>query len=174
MRWIALLALLTAGAPATVKFAAPIRPTPAEFKAATEAWRWRLAADAQPLLITALGDVFVRMADGKVLFLDTESGELTPAAASVAEWRELLQRPDNIAQWFRPDFVAELEKQHSPLEAPYVFSPTVPLILGGELTVENYTPSRWDAHLHVLGQIHRQVEDLPDGTPITKIHVDPW
>jgi hypothetical protein len=156
------------------RFTAPVELVNAEFAAATEAWRWRMPATAEPLLITALGDVFVRLPDGRIHFLDTESGELVSVANSVAAWQQMLQDPKRVQHWFRPDFVAQLERAHSTLKSPHVYSPTIPLVLGGKLTVTNYTPSRWDAHLHVLGQIHQQVKDLPLGTPITKIHVEPW
>lgn len=159
---------------AFVQHAAPLKPDPAEFAKATEAWRWVMPAQAEPLLMTALGDVFVRSNDGSVLFLDTESGELTSIARNEEEWRKLLQRADLVERWFRPSFVAQLKERHGPLTSPHVYSPTIPLVLDGKLTVENYTPSRWDAHLHVMGQIHRQVKDLPPGTPVTKINVEPW
>jgi Domain of unknown function (DUF1851) len=124
--------------------------------------------------MTALGDVFVRLNDGRIMFLDTESGELTFVAQTEEEWRNLLQRPDNVEHWFRPTFVTQLKEYHKPLGPLYVYSPTVPIILSGKLTVDNYTPSRWDVHLHVMGQIHKQVKDLPSGTRITKVHVEPW
>jgi hypothetical protein len=156
------------------KYAAPLKPDPGEFAQATEAWRWLVPATAEPLLMTALGDVFVRLNDGTIMFLDTESGEFMRVAPTMEEWQNLLRRPEYVERWFRPKFVAKLQEQHQPLQSPYVYSPTIPLILNGERTPQNYTPSRWDAHLHVMGQIHRQVKDLPAGTPITKIHVEPW
>ncbi len=156
------------------QYTAPVLPQPKDFATATEAWRWILPETAEPLLITALGDVFVRMPDGSVMFLDTESGKLIDIATTTDEWNERLRHRDNVESWFRPAFVAQLQQRHKPLRPPYVYSPTIPLVLNGKLTPENYTPSRWDAHLHVMGQIHRQVKDLPPGTRITKIHVDPW
>lgn len=141
-------------------YTAPVKPTTAEFAAATEAWRWKMPVTAEPLLITALGDVFV-LIDGRVLYLDTGSGELIDIARSTAEWERMLRDSTNVVRWFHPDFVTRLQQHHSPLKEPYVYSPAVPPILNGELTAENYTPLRWDAHLHVMGQIHRQVTGSP-------------
>ena len=162
------------GLAAVAQYSAPVHPSSTEFEQATESGRWLLPTGEVPLLVTALGDAFVRSPDGKVYFLDTESGEFTVVATSTAEWERLLDRPEVVEQWFRPGFVDQLKQRYSPLSPPYVFSPTIPLVLSGKLTIENYTPSRWDAHLHVLGQIHRQVKDLAPGTPITEIKVDPW
>jgi hypothetical protein len=152
----------------------PVRPSDDEFAAATESWRWSVPERVHPLLITALGDVFVLTRDSKVYFLDTENGKFDIVADSFGEWQTLLRDPQNIASWFRPQFVQQLKQRYGSLKEPYVFSPTIPLVLSGKLTPDNYTPSRWDAHLHVMGQIHRQVKDLPPGTRITKIHVDSW
>lgn len=86
----------------------------------------------------------------------------------------MLTDAGHVKMWFRPSFVNELKARGKPLQREEVYSPIIPLVLNGQLTVENYTPSRWDAHLNAMGQIHRQVKDLPPGTPITKIHVDPF
>jgi hypothetical protein len=60
--------------------------------------------------------------------------------------------------------------QYNPGTTPgTVYSPIVPEVLGGAVTVSNYTPSPWLAHFHVLGQVHRLVKHLPIGTPITRI-----
>jgi hypothetical protein len=165
--------LSRSGLTAVKSLTAPVTATPADFRAATESWRWLLPVASRPLLVTALGDVFVESPSGTIQFLDTESGELTVVANSRVEWQQALNNPANVDHWFRPDFVKQL-KLHTSLTAGQVYSPTQPLILGGQLTVENYTPSIWQAHLHVMGQIHRQVKDLPSGTPITKVHITPW
>jgi hypothetical protein len=152
---------------------APVTMPPADFDEAMEAWRWTVPRTARPLLITALGDVFLQAESGEIQFLDTESGKLETVASSREKWFRMLTDADHLETWFRPSFVKELKIRGKPLQREEVYSPTHPPILNGQLTVENYTPSRWDAHLHLMGQIHRQVKDLPPGTPITKIRVDP-
>lgn len=131
------------------------------------------SSNGTALLITALGDVFLEATSGEVQFLDTESGKLETVAKSREKWFLMLTDANNVERWFRPTFVNELKNRGKSLQREEVYSPTHPLVLNGQLTMENYTPSRWDAHLHVMGQIHRQVKDLPPGTPITTIHIDP-
>ncbi len=159
---------------AVAHLTAPVTMPPADFDEIMEAWRWTVPRTARPLLITALGDVFLEAESGEVQFLDTQAGKLQTVASSREQWYRMLTSADHVELWFRPAFVHELKSRGKPLQREAVYSPTIPLVLNGKLTVENYTPSRWDAHLHVMGQIHRQVKDLPPGTPITKIHVDPW
>jgi hypothetical protein len=136
-------------------------------------WPWLVPAGAQPVLLTALGDLFIQLPDGSIHFLDTSSGTLAPVAPSYQAWKQSLEAKA-LSFWFRPAFVAELLEVHGALAAGQVFSPVIPPVLGGEQSVANYTPSHWLAHFHVCGQIHRQVKDLPSGTRITKIKVEPW
>jgi hypothetical protein len=166
---LALALLAGCGRPRAMQYAAPCTPSAQEFTAATEAWRWQMPATAKPLLLTALGDAFVELPDGSVHFLDTEAGRFERVARTKFEWRLMLDREPYVSHWFRPDFVARLRQKHGPLQAPNVYAPTQPLILNGALTTDNYTPHRWDAHLHTMGRIHKRVKDLPDGTVITKV-----
>jgi hypothetical protein len=129
---------------------------------------------SRPVLVTVFGDLFLQAEDGSIEFLDTNAGTLTYAARSYESWRIELKSPDRVRQWFSPSFVAELVTSGAPLKPGEVYSPTIPEVLGGSADAENYTPSHWLAHLHVLGQIHRQIKDLPAGTPITRLQVDPW
>jgi Domain of unknown function (DUF1851) len=46
------------------------------------------------------------------------------------------------------------------------FSPDVPPVLGGELSNENLRPCDVSVHSSILGQIHRQLKDLPPNTPV--------
>jgi hypothetical protein len=53
-----------------------------------------------------------------------------------------------------------------------VFSFRTPPALGGEVAVENVEPADLEVHLSTTGQIHRQIADLPEGTPIPQIRID--
>src|ERR1043165_6979262 len=152
---------------------APVTDLDTDFETASFSWRWLIARPARPVLLRALGDLFLEINDG-VYFLDTIAGKLEPAAPSLVEWKLDMRNPERIRDWFLPEFIGELRRKGRPLNAQEVYSPTIPPILGGSMTVENFTPSHWHVHLHVLGQIHEQVRDLPPGTPITKIIVEPW
>jgi hypothetical protein len=136
---------------------------------ALEEWRWLVPATAQPMLLTVLGDLFLQTSDGAIHFLDTASGTLVNVASSYEAWKRELQSHERIHHWFMPAFVAELLSAGITLGVGEIYSPIVPEVLGGALTVSNYTPSPWLAHFHMLGQVHRQVKHLPVGTPITRI-----
>lgn len=152
---------------------APVTDLGVAFPESLAAWRWLVPASAQPLLISALGDLFVSLSDS-ILFLDTEKGSLAPVARNRGDWKGAMQEPDKLAAWFRPGLVAELRGSGLSLRSGEVFSPLVPPILGGSHTAENYTASQWRHHLHFLGQVHDQVRLLPPGTKIDRLALMAW
>jgi Domain of unknown function (DUF1851). len=144
---------------------APVTDLGVDFPGATSEWRWLVPRDAKPLMITSMGDVFVEI-ESEISFVDTTRGTMEAVAVSREEWKRHLQDRAKVAKWFQPGLVKEL-LEHRRLRAGEVFSPVVPPILGGKGSVENYTPSQWRMHLHVMGQIHHQVRNLPAGTTVT-------
>lgn len=131
---------------------------------ALQSWRWRTGADAAPWLVTALGDVFVRAEDGRISFLDTYVGQLTEAAAANTDWTRALQSPGNLEQWFDPSLVGALRRRGLRLGPEQCYSPIEPLILGGRMEPENFEVTAWRAHVTLMGQMYRNVKDLPATT----------
>lgn len=129
-----------------------------------ETWRWRVGADATPWLVTALGDVFVRAADGRISFLDTYVGELSEAAAANTDWTRALNSPGNLDQWFDPSLVSALRQRGLTLGPEQCYSPIEPLILGGKMEPENFEVTDWRVHVSLLGQMRQKMKGLPATT----------
>lgn len=151
---------------------APVTDLGVDFDEAISSWSWLIQADSRPLLISALGDVFLDMPLA-IHFLNTFEGTLRPVAESRDAWKREMQNPQRVGEWFLPGFIEALRESGQMLKQGEVYSPTVPLVLGGTLSLENFTASHWRMHLHVLGQIHEQVRHLPPGTRINKIKIEP-
>lgn len=131
-------------------------------------WRWLVPQSLEPILLTAMGDLFLLdPASGEVHWLDVASGELTVVASSGEELEELMCEEENAQNWFMPEAVTALRKAGSVLEEHEVYSLEHPAILGGEFKPDNITPTNVYVHFNLHGQIHEQVKDLPDGTEIS-------
>ena len=52
------------------------------------------------------------------------------------------------------------------------YSYKLPPILNGPIEPSNIEPADLPVHFSLLGQIHRQVKDLPEGTPIHEFKID--
>ena len=131
---------------------------------ALQSWRWRVGPDATPWLVTALGDVFVRAADGRISFLDTYVGELSEAAAANTDWTRALQNPGHLEQWFDPSLVSALRQRGLTLGREQCYSPIEPLILGGKMAPGNFEVTDWRVHIGLLGQMYRKMNGLPATT----------
>jgi len=137
-----------------------------------EDWRWLLGDLMELLVISSLGDMFLSDAAGRIFWLDTGAGKLQQVATSAAEFKQLIQKREHADQWFIPLLVGDLITSGVRLSAGQCYSYIKPPILGGEIALTNFKPTDLSVHFSVLGQIHRQVKDLPPGTKIDKIKIE--
>jgi hypothetical protein len=134
-------------------------------------WRWLLGDAMQLLLVSALGDMFLADAEGRIHWLDTGTGQLQQIAGDEKEFKQLMQQQENAVQWFVPQLVGDLMESGLRLGPGQCYSYKKPPILGGELDPGNFEPTDLTVHFSLLGQIHQKVKDLPPGTKITDIKI---
>jgi len=137
-------------------------------------WRWLVGAQRQMLLVTALGDAFLREPGSTaVYFLDTQAGRLEKVADTPAALELRLADPAFIDDYLSPDAVADMRSAGHTLRPGEVYSMKTPRVLGGQFRLDNLEVSDAEVHFSLLGQIHEQVRDLPNGTPIKNIKLKP-
>jgi hypothetical protein len=124
-------------------------------------WRWRTGVEATPWLVTALGDVFVKAADGRISFLDTYVGQLSDAAAANTDWTRALQSAGNLDQWFDPTLVTAIRERGLTLGPEQCYSPIEPLVLGGKMEPENFEVTEWRVHIDLTGRMYRSATATP-------------
>ncbi len=73
----------------------------------------------------------------------------------------------------RPQLVGDILATGKRLQPGQCFGYKVPPVLGGEVEPDNFEPTDLQVHFGILGQIHREVKDLPEGTPISEIKIEP-
>lgn len=149
-----------------------ISPSGVDLPSLLSEWRWLVNETYEPVVISALGDLFLRDAAGQIFWLDVAWGELTQVAVSGEEFKQLMVQPDNANQWFVPQLVGDLLASGKHLGPGECFSYVKPPILGGKIEPDNFEATDLQVHFSVLGQIHRQVKDLPPGTPISAIQIE--
>jgi hypothetical protein len=135
-------------------------------------WRWLIGPRKQPILVAAIGDAYLQDPDdGTVHLLDVGGGALEQIAASVDEFRELLGDRDFVTDAFVPSTIVALRNEGKTLAAGQVYSYVKPPVLGGTYSTSNLEPTDVSVHFSILGQIHRQVKDFPEGTPVSSITI---
>lgn len=135
-------------------------------------WRWLVDESYQPVLISSLGDLFLRHDDGRVFWLDAGGGSLSEVAASTEEFKSLMVQPQNANEWFVPQLVGDILTQGKSIQPGECFGYSVPPVLGGSMDADNFEPTDLQVHFGILGQIHRQAKDLPPGTAIGDILIE--
>lgn len=132
-------------------------------------WRWLLGDTFQIVLVSSLGDMFLADFAGHIHWLDAGAGRLTEIATSLAEFDQLRQQQVNADEWFVPQLVGDIMKGGARLARGECFGYKVAPVLGGKMEPSNFEPTDLAVHFGILGQIHEQIKDLPEGTPIGKI-----
>lgn len=136
-------------------------------------WRWLIGPTKQPILVAAIGDAYLHDPDnGSVHLLDVGGGALEQIADSVDEFRELLADREFVTDSFVPSTIVALRNEGKTLGPGQIYSYLKPPVLGGTYSTSNLEPTDVSVHFSVLGQIHEQVKDLPEGTTIDQIVVE--
>jgi len=135
-----------------------------------EDWRWLIGPLKQPILLSAIGDAFVQdAADGTVHLLETAEGTCDQVAADVDEFRAMLADRQWVMDFLAASAIADFLGNGVNLQPGQIYSWKRPPILGGGCEPANVEPTDIAVHFSILGQLHRQIRDLPPGTPITEI-----
>lgn len=133
-------------------------------------WRWLLGEHKRPILITAMGNVFVQdTEDGTVYVLDPGEGEVRNLARSVEDLQSLLSDRDFVFSELMVEDFASLQHAGRVLAPGQVFGFIKPPVLGGNFDIENLEATDIEVHFSLSGQIHQHVKDLPDGAIISQV-----
>lgn len=132
-------------------------------------WRWLVGDDVRLLLVSAIGDLFLKDAEGHILWLDAGAARLNRVADSADEFKRLMQMTEHADVWFVPELIGDLIVSGKCLTPGQCYSYQVPPMLGGEMELDNFEPTDLLVHCTMFAQIGRQLQDLPEGTKIDKI-----
>jgi hypothetical protein len=135
-----------------------------------EDWRWLIGSEAKPFLVSSVGDAFLHDSDG-VNWLNVGDGTYTKVADSVADFQSMLAQPEKLDEWFIPQLVGDILATGLTRASHECFGFKQPPVLGGEYEPDNFETTDLSVHFSILGQIHRQVRDLPPGTPISEVKI---
>jgi hypothetical protein len=131
-----------------------------------EFWRWLIPTSHRPMFATALGDLFLADADGRVLWLDMGDGQLQVVAANEADFKQATTDPDNASLWFGAVLVDELRASGKVLSPSECYCYLQLPMLGGKYEPANFRVYNVVTHFRVWGPIHEQLRDSPDGSTI--------
>jgi hypothetical protein len=125
-------------------------------------WRWLIGPTKVPVLVTALGNVFVRdTQDDTIHILDAGPGTLQQVAACLEEFRKRLRDRDFVTEHFVPVIVVRMRERGVFLQPGQLYGFKKAPPLGGEYSADNLEPTDIDVHFALLGQIHQRSREEP-------------
>ena len=131
------------------------------------AWSWLLPECYQPILFSAIGDLFYQTPSGEIWWLNTGTAEMSKVAESQSEFQHLLGTA-MADEWLLPPLIENLIKAGKALSPGrcYTFV-TLPIFREGTYAVENLKPVDAREHFALTGHIHKEISNLPDGAAVT-------
>ena len=83
-----------------------INPSGVDMNSLLTDWEWAMPEPLQPVLITAVGDVFAQAESGVVYFIDVVEGSITPVADDGGSFKGFLSDAQFVTEHMFPSRVA--------------------------------------------------------------------
>lgn len=127
-------------------------------------WRWLCPNQMSLIARDAFGNLFLRDHEKRVYRLDVAVGKLLKVADSELQFHELA--PTKREEWFAEnDEAAAAARGLEPNEKQCIgFS--VPLVFRESGTADTAYIADLYEHISFLGDLHRQIANLPDGAQV--------
>jgi hypothetical protein len=132
-------------------------------------WTWLIGTDKKPILVSAIGDLFLQDNNEKIYWLEVGSGKLELIADRIENFKEKLKDIEQVNEWFMIDLTTNLRLSDKKLKDGQLYSYKKLPVIGGDYTADNFEPTDIEVHFSIAGQIHEQIKDLPDGTKIKEV-----
>lgn len=148
---------------------APVRAHPLLIDARAEyleSWRWMVGDEAVLLAASLSGDLFFHDRDGRVHWIDTGAGCIACVADDVPSFQRHVHRAEFCNEYLLESVVADLVSGHGALADDQCFGFRELPVFGGEYAGHNRVPIRAAEHFALTGDVHRQIDGLPDGAAI--------
>lgn len=129
-------------------------------------WRWLCPEPAVLLARNFFGDLFFKQESGRVFKLDVSTGRRTEVAESEQTFLAMAATDEKLQEWFaEPDELAAAQQGLKP-NADQCIGFKIPLMFAESGKPGNaYVADLYD-YVSFLGNIHRQISQLPDGSKV--------
>ena len=131
-----------------------------------EQWRWLCPQDMTLVAEDAFGDLFLREESGAILKLDLAIGQIKKIAESETQFRQLATTKEKREEWFaETDELAAASRGLKPA-AGQCIAFKIPLVFAESGTPNNAYVADLYEYVSFLGEVHRQISALPQGSKV--------
>ena len=129
-------------------------------------WRWLIPSVLTVWFTNRFGDVFLALEDKSINRLNLDGGTLDRLAESREEFETKIDEDQNYNDWLLIPLVDRLVAAGVILPVGKCYAFTQLPILGGSYDVGNVATVGISERIAFLGDVYRQIADLPDGTKV--------
>lgn len=144
-----------------------IEPSSTDIVNALDGWSWLLPDGLVVVAVSAFGDLFFRSKDGDIQFLDTIEGQLRPVADDLLALKTYLQTEEGRDHLLLGGLVIGARNRGMIPASGDCYDFKVAPAIGGPISVDAMHIISFLVKVHIAGQLHRQIHDLPPGTRIS-------
>lgn len=148
-----------------------INPSDVDIVRALDGWTWIDLAGLTAIAVSAFGEVFFQGQTGAIIQLDSIEGSKREVANSLAEFVAALMEPAERDDLLLAGHIIGARNKGILLSPGECYDFKVAPILGGPMDVEHMQKLSFVVKLHIAGQLHEQVKDLPSGTRVNRIEI---
>jgi hypothetical protein len=129
-------------------------------------WIWLIGNDKEPIMVSSIGDMFLKDKNGKIYWLNVGEGLLDSVSENIDEFNLKLKDDSQVDEWFMIGLVQQIKESGLELENGKLYGYKKLPVIGGDYEPENFELTDLEVHFSLTGQIHKQIKDLPDGTKV--------
>ena len=137
-----------------------------------EAWSWTGIEPDQVVGDNDFGNLMVKDKSGRYWRLCPEDLSCSVVAANREELDALLQDQEFLCDWHMSNLVEQAKERLGPLRPGYKYCLKIPGALGGEYGGDNLATVPLGELVLFSGDIARQIQDIPEGSPVDLQFVD--
>ena len=137
-----------------------------EISTLLENWNWLVPNNLSPILVSSLGDMWLKDSQGQIFWLNVGVGCLDKVASTETEFMVKLNDDQIANEWFMFELIQELKNIGLKPNNKQLFGYILLPIIGGKYNADNFELTSIQQHFSYSGQIHKQLRDLPDGTMV--------
>ena len=135
-------------------------------------WRWLCPQPMSLVARNAFGDLFLCDQAGRIFRLDVAIGQVMEIAESRAQFQSLSRTKEKREEWFlESDELAAAKRGLEP-NADQCIGFKIPIVVAESGTPNNAFGGDLYEHVSFLGDLHRQISELPDGSKV-RLQVKP-
>lgn len=135
-------------------------------------WRWLCPSPMTIIARTAFADLYLRDQGGRIHWLDVAIGKLNLVAGSEGEFFELAGTPEKREEWFAESAELAANARGLTPDADQCIAFSIPLVFAESGYSENAYVGDIYEHVSFLGDLHRQIANLPEGAKV-RLHTRP-